>query len=163
MHLGVLDSSGWRGAGVGACRWRDRKGPRGGRKGSGLQSPQPSRTSPGSSPGLVIFKALGKAEAVRLQGRVGKMNQNSRKGNFLFCNTTNGTHAPGPPRSVCARKQKSRGSVGTCEPIATAELRQQARPRLCLLLACGSGSRDERRRPANSLLAGGRHLLRFIT
>lgn len=128
----------WRGAGVGACRWRDRKGPRGGRKGSGLQSPQPSRTSPGSSPGLVIFKALGKAEAVRLQGRVGKMNQNSRKGNFLFCNTTNGTHAPGPPRSVCARKQKSRGSVGTCEPIATAELRQQARPRLCLLLACGS-------------------------
>lgn len=94
--------------------------------------------SPGSSPGLVIFKALGKAEAVCLQGRVGKMNQNSRKGNFLFCNTTNGTHAPGPPRSVCGRKQKSRGSVGTCEPIATAELRQQARPRLCLLLACGS-------------------------
>lgn len=55
-------------------------GPRGGRKGSGLQSPQPSQTSPRFSPCLVICKAPGKAEAVRLQGKSRKNESRFQKG-----------------------------------------------------------------------------------
>lgn len=72
------------------------KGPRGGRKGPGLQSPQPSQTSPRLSPCLVIFKALGKAEAVRLQGKSGKNESKFQKGELsvLQYHEWNSCHLP---------------------------------------------------------------------
>lgn len=165
MRLGVLNSSGWQGTGVSACRWRDRKARRAheaGGRGQACRVLSPPKRHPGSLPAWLFSRLWGKQRLYACRGKAGKMNQNSRKGNFLFCNTTNGTHATCPPRSVCMRKQKFHGSVGTCEPIAMCGKAVTASDSLCLLLSCCSGSQDKRRQPANNLLAGGRHLLKFI-
>lgn len=145
------------------CRGREAGKAVGRWKGSGLQSAQ---TLPNLT--LVSHPPSYQQDSGERRGCVsagGKMSQNSRKRTyFLFCNSTDGTHPPGPPRSSCTRKQKFCGSPGTCERTDRSAQQSHSRDskldcRLCLLLLlCAYSPQDRRRQPANKLLARGRHL-----
>ena len=147
--------------------------PAGRQKGSGLQKMHvgqvlgPSQTSPWSSPPAQSLTGLwGKGQAVCLQGEKEgkKMNQHSRKGTyFLFCNSAGGTHSTCLPRSICTRKQKFSGSLGTCRPAATCSKAVTASETRASASCCISlPPPPKKRQPTNELLAGGRQLFTQI-
>lgn len=126
------------------------KGPRGGRKGSGLQSPQRSpERHPSSLPAWLFSRLWGKQRLYACRGKAGEMQPN-RKGNFLFLQYHGWNSCHLPARCTCTRKQKSQAPRGPASLLpCAAKLRQPAGLRPLSPLSCCSGSQDKRRQPAN--------------
>lgn len=110
----------------------------------------PGHMSPWLSP-WIFNKALEKEQVVRRKIQI------PERAYFLFCSIVGGTHSTFTSRSVCVSKQKFSGSLGSYKPATMCHKAVTARetraPTSCL--HCKS-LQDQRRQPANKLLAGGR-------